>query len=194
MTTISKQRHLIWHKCHANVRETTSFDEWLSRLASLCVKDLEEYGLPTKIGEYTLLGDDDRWLTLEEVVEEFGFEDESPPSRAAQTLNTIYEIRQALTEGDTDSALRWAVELGGELTHDELYDFWKAGRRHHESGQKAAEATWGSFRERLDRRKRLCMVFELERPKHSTNEATYDSVAKQEGVSRRTVRRAVKGY
>jgi len=68
------------------------------------------------------------------------------------------------------------------------------GRKTHEHGQKAAKATWGSRTERFAERNRLRELFEVERSKHRSDDATYAALSKQTGKTKRTIRRIVTGH
>jgi hypothetical protein len=108
-------------------------------------------------------------------------------------LNLSRRLRELLEIGEINAAIEVAIILGEVLTWQEIQSVWDRGRRSMEAGQKSAAATWGlpdQRRARIDERRSL---FERERPKFNSDQEAFESVAKQCGVSWRTIRRTVTG-
>jgi hypothetical protein len=122
--------------------------------------------------------------------------DNDPDDWAKHSLTLARSVRRLLTLGQTDAAVLVAIELGATGAYEECYShrIWYRGERALEAGQKAAEAKWGPRQERQARRAELRRLFEQEAHKFTRAEDVYRAIAKQRGVSSRTVRRAVTGH
>ena len=111
-------------------------------------------------------------------------------------LTLLRGVRDLLALGQADAAVLVAIRLGGVLADQEAHShlFWHLGERAAKTRHKSAEATWGSWKDRRARQAHRRSLFEQERPKFASDQEAYEAVAKQCGVSWRTIRRAVTGH
>jgi alkylated DNA nucleotide flippase Atl1 len=111
-------------------------------------------------------------------------------------LTLVRGVRDLLALGQTDAAVLVAFHLGGVLADQEAHShlFWHRGERAVRASQNSVEATWGSWQQRQARKAERIILFEQERPKFTSDQEAYEAVAKQCGVSWRTIRRTVTGH
>jgi hypothetical protein len=165
----------------------------LERLEGASVEILLEAGCP-KIAELKLAAFPSD-LELMAKIESLGFGWESKEGYSLRIFYLIRWLRAVLAI--PEMALVYGIELGIELgsliSEAGMHSTWEVGVSVREGGRKGA-GHWGSPRERVSEKDRLRQLFEKERRSHASNTKTYEAIARREGVSAHTVRRAVKGH
>ena len=110
-------------------------------------------------------------------------------------LTLLRGVRDLLAIGEVGGAIQVAIVLGEVLADQEAHShlYWHRGQRAVEAGIKSAEATWGPIEQRQARIAERRSLFERERPNFNSDQEAFEAVAKQCGVSWRTIRRTVTG-
>lgn len=192
--------------------ERTSFSRISGRLAQLAKSILDEAGLPSDPERAYVIRADGTWATLDETTDleaeresnllpidqavlRCGSEPDSPQGFAARVLRTLSLAWHELEAGHLDEAMALSFAAGELVNEAGMKDVFekdvRVGEKVRSGGRDGNEKAYGAEAQKAARRAAYLRAYDALRAQGVGVMEAYRRVAKQFGVSARTIRRVV---
>jgi hypothetical protein len=193
--------------------EMSSFDRLFRRLTELAGAILEAAEIPSDPRVMYVMGDNEGvpfiepaklkdvserkdLLSLDQAVLALRFKQDSAEGYAGRILTKLHLSRQLLQDGDAETAMALAYEVGALVTEASMKAVFEpdfiTGEKVRAGGTKGHQNAYGSKEERIAKYATYVAAFEKERRNGVSKMFAYEIAARKCHVSETTIQRAVR--